>query len=94
MFSADLQRTMFKGKRWNRLLNKLSIKASLAAKPKPNLLNLPKQTLKLKAFKPSKAPRLCTVLGGSWDLVSTVISTLSGVISNYKYSYLNYNPSY
>ena len=31
-------------------------------------------------------------LGGSWDLVSTVISTLSGV--NYKYSYLNYNPSY
>ena len=22
------------------------------------------------------------------------ISTLSGVISNYKYSYLNYNPSY
>ena len=34
------------------------------------------------------------VLGGSWDLVSTVISTLSGVISNYKYSYLNYNPSY
>ena len=33
-------------------------------------------------------------LGGSWDLVSTVISTLSGVISNYKYSYLNYNPSY
>ena len=35
-----------------------------------------------------------TVLGGSWDLVSTVISTLSGVISNYKYSYLNYNPIY
>ena len=34
------------------------------------------------------------LLGGSWDLVSTVISTLSGVISNYKYSYLNYNPSY
>ena len=37
------------------------------------------------------------VLGGSWDLVSTVLSTQSGVISNllnYKYSYLNYNPSY
>ena len=34
------------------------------------------------------------ILGGSWDLVSAVISTLSGVISNYKYSYLNYNPSY
>ena len=34
------------------------------------------------------------LLGGSWDLVSTVISTLSGLISNYKYSYLNYNPSY
>ena len=33
------------------------------------------------------------LLGGSWDLVSKVISTLSGVISNYKYSYLNYNPS-
>ena len=34
------------------------------------------------------------ILGGSWDLVSTVRSTLSGVISSYKYSYLNYNPSY
>ena len=28
------------------------------------------------------------LLGGSWDLVSKVISTLIGVISNYKYSYL------
>ena len=35
-----------------------------------------------------------TLLGGSWDLVSRVISTLIGVISNYKYSYLNHNPSY
>ena len=26
------------------------------------------------------------VLGGSWDLVSKVISTLFGVISSYKYS--------
>ena len=34
------------------------------------------------------------VLGGSWDLVSRVISTLIGVISNYKYTYLNYNPGY
>ena len=34
------------------------------------------------------------VLGGSGDLVSKVISTLIGVISNYKYSYLIYNPSY
>ena len=34
------------------------------------------------------------LLGGSWDLVSTVISTLSGVISSYKYCYLNYNSSY
>ena len=34
------------------------------------------------------------VLGGSWDLVSKVISPLIGVISNYKYSYLIYNPSY
>ena len=33
-------------------------------------------------------------LGGSWYLVSKVISTLSGVISIYKYSYLNSNPSY
>ena len=39
-------------------------------------------------------PTSPSLLGGSWDLVSTVISTLSGVISNYKYSYLNYNPSY
>ena len=34
-----------------------------------------------------------SVLGGSWDLVSKVISTLIGVISNYKYSYLSYNPT-
>ena len=34
------------------------------------------------------------LLGGSWDLVSKVISTLIGVISNYKYSYLIYNPTY
>ena len=34
------------------------------------------------------------LLGGSGDLVSKVISTLIGVISNYKYSYLSYNPSY
>ena len=31
-----------------------------------------------------------SLLRGSWDLVST----LSGVISNYKYSYLSYKPSY
>ena len=37
---------------------------------------------------------LCHLLGGSWDLVSKVISTLIGVISNYKYSYLVYNPIY
>ena len=36
----------------------------------------------------------CRLLGGSWDLVSMVIRTLRGVISNYKYSYLNYDPSY
>ena len=34
------------------------------------------------------------ILGGSWDLVSRVISTLVGVISNYNYSCLTYNPSY
>ena len=34
------------------------------------------------------------ILGGSWDLVSKVVSTLIGVISSYKYSYPNYNPSY
>ena len=32
--------------------------------------------------------------GGSWDLVSTVMSTLIGVRSKCKYSYLIYNPSY
>ena len=35
-----------------------------------------------------------TLLGGSWDLVSRVISTLIGVISKYNYSYLSYNLSY
>ena len=34
------------------------------------------------------------VFGGSGDLVSPVISTLIGVISNYKYRYPIYNPSY
>ena len=34
------------------------------------------------------------VLGGSWDLVSRVISTLIGVISNYNCSYLPCNPTY
>ena len=32
------------------------------------------------------------LLGGSWDLVSSVMSTLSGVISNYNCSYLNLTP--
>ena len=34
------------------------------------------------------------ILKGSGDLVSKVISPLIGVISNYKYSYLIYKPSY
>ena len=34
------------------------------------------------------------ILGGSWDLVSKVLSTLIGVISSYKYNYLIYNPTY
>ena len=34
------------------------------------------------------------VFGGLWDLVSRVKSTLSGVISNYNCSSLNYNPKY
>ena len=34
------------------------------------------------------------VFGGLWDLVSRVISTLSGVITNYNCTYLTYNPSY
>ena len=37
---------------------------------------------------------ISTLSGVSGDLVSKVISTLIGVISNYKYSYLSYNPSY
>ena len=36
----------------------------------------------------------CVILGGSWDLVSKVISTLNGVISKHDYSYPNHNPSY
>ena len=32
------------------------------------------------------------VLGGSWDLVSRVISTLIGVKGKYNCSYLTYNP--
>ena len=33
-------------------------------------------------------------LGGSWDLVSRVIGTLIGVISNYNYCYFIYNLRY
>ena len=33
-----------------------------------------------------------SVLAGSWDLVSTVIVTHTGVITDYKYSYVIYNP--
>ena len=48
-----------------------------------------------KTFRLSKAQRAHrSPLGGSGDLVSKVISPLIGVISNYKYSYLTYNPSY
>ena len=41
----------------------------------------------------SLGPRT-SILGGSWDLVSRVISTLIGVVSNCNYSYLTCNPSY
>ena len=34
------------------------------------------------------------ILGGSWDLVSRVISTLIGVISVCTCTYLAYNPNY
>ena len=44
--------------------------------------------------KPGKRERRLSLLGGSGDLVSKVISPLIGLISNYKYSYLIYNPSY
>ena len=37
---------------------------------------------------------ILSLLGGSWDLVSRVISTLIGVISNYNCTYLTYNPNY
>ena len=42
----------------------------------------------------SAAPCRKGLLGGSGDLVSKVISTLIGVISSDKYSYLIYDPSY
>ena len=49
---------------------------------------------------PQKEARLHThqcpeeaLLGGSWDLISTDMSTLIGVISSYKISCLSYNPS-
>ena len=34
------------------------------------------------------------LLGGSRDLVSKVVSTLTGVISNYRYGYFAYTSSY
>ena len=42
------------------------------------------------------ASRICkdSLLGGPWDLVSTVITALIGVIGSYNYSYLIHNPSY
>ena len=35
-----------------------------------------------------------TILKGSRDLVSMVMSTLIGVVGNHKTSYLNFHPSY
>ena len=54
---------------------------------------VPKEESQSKAKKAKKNKSGC-ILGGSWDLVSMVISTLIGVTSSYKYSYLHYNPSY
>ena len=45
-------------------------------------------------YPPNNYPPVNGLLGGSWDLVSRVISALTGVISSYKYSYHNSNPSY
>ena len=44
---------------------------------------------------PSKSPKT-SLLGASWDLISTVIRTLVGVIRNYKHSlpYSKEKPSY
>ena len=33
------------------------------------------------------------LLGGSWDFLTAVISTLFGALCNCKYGYLIYNPS-
>ena len=41
-----------------------------------------------------QAVRVQALLGNSRDLVSRVKSTLTGVISSHKYSYLNYIPRY
>ena len=49
---------------------------------------------RLRIFRVWYPEKRIPLLGSSWDLVSTVVSTLNLVISNYKYSYLIYNPSY
>ena len=63
--------------------------------PKPEILKLnSKPQIQNSIVLDSLDPETLTILGGSWDLVSKVISTLIGVISSYKYSYHSYNPSY
>ena len=53
------------------------------------------QNLPWRCIGPTLSPQPQTpLLEGSWDLVSKVVGTLIGVISSYKYSYPNYNPSY
>ena len=51
--------------------------------------NLPKSCQRAQIYKPETMldPSRKTLLGGSWDLVSKVISPLIGVIINCKYSY-------
>ena len=39
-------------------------------------------------------PTVNGLLRGSWDLASTVISILMGVIAKYEYSHLPYSPGY
>ena len=32
------------------------------------------------------------LLGGSWDLASRIMSTITGIIGNYQYAYVFYDP--
>ena len=71
-----------------RISNPRSLRATSLANPELRARLPELDSAQIQYYNPPPPPFLL-LLGGSWDLVSTAICTLIGVISNYIY-----NPSY